>query len=272
MILKSSALLILSFIFLLFCSNLSSQEVAIKSKELRFHFGLSHNRVVDQLLARRNLQFNGTLFKSNVEFQKFNPKHTFGIQSSFSVGDVENTNIELTPKLYQIEIKAFYQKLLKEYTFLGKKSHLFGGLQMGLSNYVLDDRTVLENVTVTFNNFMGLLLSQQMELNSKNDLTFSLSLPFVGFTKREDYDGGANTQLEEDFESNLLGFLFRGSEARFISPFDLANFNILYSFNPNPEKKISYLINYQFQYLNNEEELPINLYNNSLTIGIKFGL
>lgn len=264
----SSVFVWLPVLLLIPASDVWSQEIDDNHRNLHIAMGLSHYRVVDELLASRRLQFNGNIFSSQVLFDKHSPEHTYGLLLNYGQGKLRNMSAGLDAKLYHLRAHFSYQKKVATYALFGKETRLYIGPQVGLSDYVIQNDKIIENITLTFNNTIDLCLTQQIMLNPKHMLNLQLALPLAGLIKREDYDGGTNTQLEKDFESNVLGFLFRGSKAALLNPVHQPSLRLQYIF--NPENKLSWILTYQFQFLQNTQDLPIRLYENRVMLGIRF--
>ncbi len=250
-------------------STVYSQEHSAIQKSFQLTFGGTHNRLVDEWFTQKRVKFSGTFFTSQLKYEKQTPKFRFTSRLSYSKGKVKNADDNVKVNLHDLRISIAYQKNLVTHSIFGKDAKLHVGPQLSMVDYVLIDQDILENLTLTFNNTLDILLTECIMLNNQNQLVISVALPLFGFVKRESSDGGVNTQLEDDYEDNFLAFLFQGSKAKFVSPLSLPRIDINYIL--DTKGKTDFIFNYQFNFLKNRQASPIFLYGNRFMLGFKFG-
>lgn len=251
-------------------TSLQGQQLSDRKQGLNFLFGPSHYRFIDESLAQARLKFRGTGFNSLINYENQSSKQRLSGNLQFGTGTMRHQLSNLSIKLYNLELDFSYQCKLANYKLMGRESALFLGPQLNLVDYVLRDEEVLENVTVSFTHTLGALLTQELTINDKSSLDLSWSIPMIGFVKREAYDGGANTELENDLLNNLGRLFFGGGKGKFVSPLHLSSLKLGYTYTPSGKNSLS--LHYQLNWLNLEQGAPIQLYGNSLGLGIQFRL
>jgi hypothetical protein len=105
-------------------------------------------------------------------------------------------------------------------------------------------------------------------LSSRSSIELTLTLPVAGFVKRATYDGGANQDLEADYQNNPVSLLFRGSRPSLVNPLSLPQLTIGYLYGIAPKTDLT--LTYQFGYLENSDLKPIKAYYNGLVTGLNF--
>ncbi|MCB0854759.1 MAG: hypothetical protein KDD63_21200, partial [Bacteroidetes bacterium] len=202
--------LLLSILMICLSIRVNCQELFSNPKSLQLSFGPTHYRIIDELFTQKKVKFSGTIFSSKVKYEKSTPKHIFGASIGYSQGKVKNLASDVKVTLHDLQAAISYQKVLSNCSILGKEGKLSAGAQISLLDYVLIDDDILENATVTFNYLLDVLVTQKIDVNPQHRFALSLVLPIAGFIKREVSDGGANQQLEKDFNDNPGRFFIKG--------------------------------------------------------------
>lgn len=265
------SILVIPLLLASICSvSLQGQELSPNKQGLSFVFGASHYRLIDESLTHARLKFTGTGFSSSISYENQSIKRRLSGNIQFGTGTMRHQLSDLSIQLYDLQLELSYQSKIASYKLFGHEATLFLGPQLSLLDYVLRDEEVLENVTVSFTHALRAILTQELLINSKSSLGLSWSIPVFGFVKREAYDGGANTELEDDLLNKLGSFFFGDGEGQLLTPLNLSNLNIGYVYTPSGKNSLS--LHYQLNWLNLEDGDPIRLYGNSLLLGLQFRL
>ena len=230
---------------------------------LQFDAGLIHNRLVDEGLTASRLLFRGTAFKIKAGYWMSAEKFNLGGHLDFSTGDIQTTEDRLESKIIGINLYLFYLRRIAEYNVFERPGKLLAGLELASQNIVIDGIEVLDNVSVLFAQGLNTSVSQEILLSNTRSLHLGLVIPVVSFAKRESYDSGVNDELKEEAD-NPGQLLFNDSRFVFIPGVRLKT-----AYARALGQQVSFVLAYEFRYLNNRQTMPLRIYSNELTAGLK---
>lgn len=253
---------------MLFAPSLVGQDASTYTQSIQVSLGISHSRLIDEAFTNNRLKFSGTTPTLLLGYTSLTDSKLFSVQLEGSTGKVKIQGNKLPTNLHHLQLAASYGRKVKNYELLGILHQLYAGLHLQTLNYVIEDLDVTEDVSLNFFHTLGLVIHQISQLDEKNSIQLSLVLPIMGLTKRDNYGGGINQQLESDFEDNLGGFLFRETTFAAFFPWELPQFHINYSRLLSPKSVLA--VDYEFSFVKSDEIAPLNLYNNRLLLGLQF--
>ncbi len=230
--------------------------------------GYGHYRLMDVAFAHERVKYTGGVFDIGLRYLRTYGKHYVSARIGVAPSRVSPPDQRPGAHFTNVHISGLYARRVLDYKLMRSHSVLFGGLQIASDNYVIENVDEYDEATITANHTVGLVVVQQMRISSRSKLELSVLLPVAGFTKRANYDGGINQQLEEDYDRSIFYPLVHGARFRSINPVTLPT--IAMAFGRRVSPRTDMVIGYRFAYLENTSIAPIRLYGNTLNVCLRF--
>src|SRR5690606_7236611 len=125
-----------------------------------------------------------------------------------------------------------------------------------------------DEATITANHALALAFVNRIRLSSRNNLDVSVLLPFAGFSRRTNYDGGINQEVEEEYDKSVLYPLFH--RAKFVAMNPLRLPMVAVDFNRRIRPQTDMVVGYRFEYMRDTSIEPVRIYGNRLQVGLRF--
>lgn len=238
------------------------------SRNFSVGMGAKHYRLIDEAFSHERVKYRGTTFMLELAHQRFTNKYFFMAEANGSSGKASASGQRFDAHVIHIRIAAAYARNVLHYKAMKTSSRLYIGGQLASSNYVIENVDEDDELTLSLYHTLNLFLFQRTTISARDQLEFSLSLPLVGFTKRGNYDGASNQDLEEEYEEGTRHLLFDRAKFSALNPLTLPQIAIDFVHQIRP--KTDLIISYQFNYLKNTEIAPIHLYSNAFMAKLRF--
>lgn len=230
--------------------------------------GAKHYRLIDEAFSHQRVKYHGTTFMLELAHQRFTDKYFFIAEANAGAGNASASGQRPDGQLIYARIAIAYARNVLLYNAMRTSSRLYIGGQLASSNYVIENVDQDDELTLTAYHTLNLFLFQSTMISTRDHLEFSLSLPFLGFTKRESYDGGINQELEEEHKAGVIHLFVDRTKFSSVNPLALPHLAINFVHRIGP--KTDLVIGYQFNYLRNTEIAAIHLYSNALMAQLRF--
>jgi hypothetical protein len=256
------------FFFTAIPSTLCGQSNQAPGNSIHVRLGAIHHRFIDEAFSHGKFKFSGTAIAAHLSYRK--QTESYVLNALLQGGPATTVRQRNGPEanLIWFQLAAAYARQVADYPLLGSENKLYLGGQVSSLNYILAELDVIEDASVTLNHTLNFFLRQTTVLSSKSSIALTLTLPVAGFVKRATFDGGANQELEADYENNPVSLLFRESHLSLVNPLSLPQLTISHSYGITPRTDLT--LTYQFGYLENRDLKPIKAYHNGLLIGLMF--
>jgi hypothetical protein len=249
-------------------STLSGQSNRVPGHSIHVSLGAIHHRLMDEAFAHGRVKFSGTSFAVQLSYHKQADRYILNSLLQGGPSTAAGQRNGPAAELLWFQLAAAYARRVTGYSLLGSENKLYLGGQVSSLNYILAELDVIEDASVTLNHTLNFFLRQTTALSSKRRIELTLTFPVAGLVKRATYDGGANRELEDDYENSPVSLLFRGSHPSLVNPLSLPQLTLGYLYGITPKTDLT--LTYQFGYLANSDLKPIKAYYNGLLTGLKF--
>ncbi len=238
------------------------------TRSISLNIGGAHYRFIDEAFAHERVRYAGTMFTFSMDHQRITNAYYMFATLCAAIGNASTSGPHPDANFTSIQVSFTYARRVSDYTLMKCPSAVFVGAGLVSSNYGVENVDDFDEATITANHVIALAVVNRIRLSSRNGLDISVLLPFAGFAKRTNYDGGINQELEEEYDKGTLYLLFHRAKIGTINPLRLPV--VAVDFNRRIRPQTDLIVGYRFEYMKNTSIESIRLYGNRLQVGLRF--
>jgi hypothetical protein len=259
----------LCFFAVLAALRMSAQDVNMPRGEeeknlLGLTFGAAHYRVIDEAFTASKLKFAGTIPATQLSYRRTNNKNMLVASLYASFGHIQTPDKSISSLIEQFELSFSYLRAAAKFN---DRARLYAGGELSSMAYLRYDEKQLNNVSGLFIHGLFAHLLGEFDINGSHKIIAEMKLPALLFIKRENSDGGANVELEDEADEPL-NLLFSDTYVSGLNPATYFRFNLGYEY--RLWRRIRMGADYKFACVNEYSNGALRMYSNQLLGGFKF--